>query len=172
MRSSVLLAKGGDADIELTTHQQAKYVVDVKSRNDRMDLKAPKGDRAKSWTEIHEQVVGAARQLQGVPVVWQPLARDEDFSLVGEAWCLRGPAQTLIEALGALGSAEPDEGASPYQVLGLKPGATREEIQSAYKVLAKQYHPDRVASLGEEFRLLAERRMKVINAAYQALIGK
>jgi len=170
MRTSILLAEGGDADIELTTAQREKYVIDVKSRTDRMHLETPKGDRAKSWAEIHAQVVGAARQLRGVPVIWQPLTRDEDFALTGEVWCLRGPVRTLIEALTALEMGEPEAQASPHQVLGVQPGATREEIQAAYKRLAKQYHPDRVASLGEEFRQLAERRMKVINAAYQALM--
>ena len=171
MRTGVLLAQGGDADIELTTGQRTKYVIDVKSRSDRMNLQAPRGDRAKSWAEIHAQVVGAARQLQGVPVVWQPLAKDEDFLLVGDVWCLRGPARTLIEALNALEQEELEPDSSPHQILGVQPGATKDEIQAAYKRLAKQYHPDRVASLGEEFRHLAERRMKVINAAYQALMG-
>lgn len=170
MRTSILLAEGGDADIELTTYGRLKYVIDVKSRTDRMDLQAPKGDRAKSWAEIHAQVTSAAKQLQGVPVVWQPLARDEDFALVGGAWCLRGPAQALIEALGAMESGASEAQTSPYQVLGIQPGVTPEEIQAAYKRLVKQYHPDRVASLGEEFRHLAERRMKIINAAYQTLM--
>jgi DnaJ domain len=172
MRSNVLLAKGGDADIELTAEHGEKYVIDVKSRSDRMDLTAPKGERAKSWAEIHAQVVSAARQLQGLPLVWQPRTADEDFSLVGEVWCLRGGVQTLLDALGTLGAAEQaGRAATPHDVLGVKPGASRAEIQAAYKALAKQYHPDRVASLGAEFRLLAERRMKAINAAYATLMG-
>ena len=30
----------------------------------------------------------------------------------------------------------------PYRVLGLTPGASANEIRSAYRRLAKQYHPD------------------------------
>ena len=31
---------------------------------------------------------------------------------------------------------------NPYEVLGLKPGATQDEIKAAYRKLIKQYHPD------------------------------
>jgi DnaJ like chaperone protein len=42
-----------------------------------------------------------------------------------------------------------------------------EEIQAAYKSLIRQYHPDKVASLGEELRNLAEQKSKAINVAYK-----
>ena len=58
---------------------------------------------------------------------------------------------------------------SPYEVLGVNPGASQEEISAAYRRLVRQYHPDKVADLGPEFRELAEQRMKEINAAYQSL---
>lgn len=58
---------------------------------------------------------------------------------------------------------------TPYEVLGVSPGASDEELTSAYRRMAKQYHPDRVADLGPEFRQLAEERMKEINAAYEAV---
>lgn len=170
LRTNLLLAHGGDADIELTSPAGQRYVIDVKARTDRMDLSAPRGERMKSWPEIHGQVTRAARQLQGVGVVWQPRTTDEDFYLVEGLWCLRGSARTLMEALETLGAADVTQEQTPQQVLGVAPHASREEIQAAFKQLARQYHPDRVASLGEEFRHLAERRMKAINAAYQALI--
>ncbi len=31
---------------------------------------------------------------------------------------------------------------NPYQILGLRPGATMAEINSAYRSLAKRFHPD------------------------------
>lgn len=55
-------------------------------------------------------------------------------------------------------------------VLGLSMGATREDIQVAYREQAKKYHPDQVPpGLAEEFKSLAEEKMKVINAAYSLL---
>ena len=59
----------------------------------------------------------------------------------------------------------------PYQVLGLRPGASRKEITTAYRALAKLYHPDHTLTLGPEVRAAAERKMKEINAAYAVLKG-
>ena len=56
-----------------------------------------------------------------------------------------------------------------YRLLGLPRGAPMAEIKSAYRRMAAQYHPDKVAGLGPELRELAERRMKEINAAYEQL---
>lgn len=60
----------------------------------------------------------------------------------------------------------------PYEVLGLSGTATQEEIKHAYRELAKKYHPDKVSHLGEEFKRLADKRFKEIDAAYQALQRK
>ncbi|MFA5931063.1 MAG: molecular chaperone DnaJ [archaeon] len=50
-----------------------------------------------------------------------------------------------------------------YEVLGLKKGASTEEIKKAYKELAKKYHPD--VSKEEH----AEKKFKEINEAYSVL---
>ncbi len=56
-----------------------------------------------------------------------------------------------------------------YEILGLAPGASQEEIKNAYRKLSKEYHPDLVAHLGAEFHRVAEEKMKEINMAYQSL---
>jgi DnaJ like chaperone protein len=53
-----------------------------------------------------------------------------------------------------------------YAVLGLKSGADKDTIKKAYRKLSMKYHPDKVRHLGEEFRAIAEEKMKEINAAY------
>lgn len=58
----------------------------------------------------------------------------------------------------------------PYIVLGVSRDATEEEIKSAYRRLARRYHPDRFAGDPEGARA-AEEKMKEINEAYDA-IGK
>ena len=64
---------------------------------------------------------------------------------------------------------KPRQTKSPHEILGVSPEATREEIRTAYLNLAKQYHPDRVSHLGEEFQDLAEKRFKEIQQAYATL---
>lgn len=72
---------------------------------------------------------------------------------------------------GAKGSSSRASGPKdPYSVLGLNRGASRDEIQKAYRTLANKYHPDKVQHLGEEFRVLAEERFKEIRQAYTTLM--
>lgn len=61
---------------------------------------------------------------------------------------------------------------TPHDILGVAPGASQEEIRAAYRREAARYHPDKVAHLGEEFREMAERRFREIQAAYEALRDK
>ncbi len=53
-----------------------------------------------------------------------------------------------------------------YAVLGLQSGADFVTIKKSYRKLSMQYHPDKVAHLGDEFKQVAEEKMKEINAAY------
>jgi DnaJ-class molecular chaperone len=53
---------------------------------------------------------------------------------------------------------------TPYEVLGVKPGASADEIRKAYRKLAKQFHPDLNPGKPE-----AEARFKSISAAYDLL---
>ncbi len=67
------------------------------------------------------------------------------------------------------GAAPRDSSAQYYAVLGLEPGADMETIKKAYRTLSMKYHPDKVVHLGEEFRRVAEEKMKEINVAYEYL---
>ncbi|MGL5245099.1 MAG: J domain-containing protein [Sarcina sp.] len=57
---------------------------------------------------------------------------------------------------------------NPYEILGVKPNATKEEIKAAYRKLAKQYHPDQYEN--NPLKDLAAEKMIAINEAYDLLI--
>ena len=56
-----------------------------------------------------------------------------------------------------------------YKVLGVSPSATDQEVKAAYRKLALQHHPDRVATLGEDVRKAAEQKFQEINAAKETI---
>jgi molecular chaperone DnaJ len=53
---------------------------------------------------------------------------------------------------------------NPYEVLGISPSATDDEITQAYRKLAKKYHPD--INPGDKN---AEQKMRTVNAAYEEI---
>ncbi|MCR5432929.1 MAG: TerB family tellurite resistance protein [Bacteroidaceae bacterium] len=52
-----------------------------------------------------------------------------------------------------------------YKVLGISSDATDDEVRLAYKKMARENHPDRVASLGDDVRRAAEKKFKEIGEA-------
>jgi hypothetical protein len=58
---------------------------------------------------------------------------------------------------------------NPYDILGISPRASEDEIRSAYRGLVTKYHPDKVAHLGHEFQAIAEEKALAINRAFEML---
>ncbi len=56
---------------------------------------------------------------------------------------------------------------SDYAVLGIESTATEEEIKKAYRQMAVRYHPDKVASMGEEYQKGAKEKFQKIQEAYE-----
>jgi DnaJ like chaperone protein len=58
---------------------------------------------------------------------------------------------------------------SNYRILEIGPDATDEEVKKAYRKLAVKYHPDKVATLGEDVQKAAEEKFKAVSQAYEAI---
>lgn len=58
----------------------------------------------------------------------------------------------------------------PYKILGVSPYDTDEKIKSAYRDLAKKYHPDNYNNGSESD--IAEEKMKEINEAYDQIMAE
>lgn len=60
-----------------------------------------------------------------------------------------------------------NQGYNPYKALEVSPDATKDEIEKAYRKMARKYHPDRFQTESE--RNEATRVMAIINASYEFL---
>ena len=56
-----------------------------------------------------------------------------------------------------------------YRILGVKDGASQEEIKKAYRQLAKEHHPDKFVNASDSENKFHENKMKEINEAYENL---
>lgn len=56
-----------------------------------------------------------------------------------------------------------------YKALEIEPSANNDEIKKAYRRMAMKYHPDKVASLGEDIKKSATEKFRSVNEAYEHL---
>lgn len=54
-----------------------------------------------------------------------------------------------------------------YTALEIEPTATNDEVKKAYRRMAMKFHPDKVATAGEEIRQQATEKFRAINEAYE-----
>lgn len=58
--------------------------------------------------------------------------------------------------------------ANPYEVLGVSPGASDDDIKKAYRNLSRKYHPD--ANINNPNKAQAEERFKEVQQAYDQIM--
>lgn len=72
----------------------------------------------------------------------------------------------VVDQMLSLGGESLDDA---YKVLGLTKDATDDEVRRAYRKLALQYHPDRVATLGDDVKEAAKKKFQELNDAKERI---
>jgi len=96
------------------------------------------------------------------------LHRDED-ALISTITRKLGLSESDHEQIRAIFVSKTTDRSHYFEVLGLTSSADAATIKKAYRDASKKYHPDRVTHLGDEFREMAEEKMRKINEAYRVL---
>lgn len=71
-----------------------------------------------------------------------------------------------FESIKAMFFTNPD---SAYKILEIEKTATVSEIKSAYRTMAKKYHPDKLQHMDEVYRKGAEEKFRKVKEAYEQL---
>lgn len=131
------------------------------------------------YAEYRSAVLSSCDQLRQIMSYEQRLQLLNFLVMIAQAdgAVVNDEVNALRECTLSLGLSEADldsmlhlkEGGSSldaaYKVLGVSPQATDDEVKAAYRKLALQNHPDKVAALGEDVRKAAEKKFQEINAA-------
>lgn len=81
------------------------------------------------------------------------------------------PSASAATADAARDVAPPADALEALRVLGLRETASAREVEDAFRALALQCHPDKVAHLDADFVALAERKFRRLQAARDLLLG-
>lgn len=134
-------------------------------------------------SEFRSMVMGSCEQLRQIMSYEQRLQLLNFLVMIVQAdgFVATAEVNALRECTLALGLSETDLNSmlnlqdagtnldAAYKVLGVSPTATNDEVKAAFRRLALQNHPDKVASLGKDVRKAAEKKFKEINAAKETI---
>lgn len=90
----------------------------------------------------------------------------EELTALREIVANLGLSEAELNSMLGLGSTSLKDA---YAVLEIDENATDDEVRNAYKRMVVKHHPDRVASLGEDIRAAAEKKMREINEAKELI---
>jgi len=108
-----------------------------------------------------ERLLHSAAQIFNIP--------EQDYQAILASFLGHGPYQG--QERGADPGRASNQARDAYQVLGLSPESSDEEVKKTYRSLVAKFHPDKIASkdLPEEFNAFAHAKFKEIQEAYERI---
>lgn len=97
---------------------------------------------------------------------------DDVVAMAALVWFYRNHVRQHVASGSARGApAQPKKAKAfdPYEVLQVARSASGDAIRAAYRARMQEYHPDKVAHLGEALQKLAHEKSQEIQRAYQEL---
>ncbi len=94
------------------------------------------------------------------------MTHESEIDVISTISKYMGIASSDFQSIKAMFVQETD---SAYKILGIDANATDEEVKRAYREMAKKYHPDKVAYLGDDVRKAAEQKLQEVNEAYDKI---
>lgn len=91
---------------------------------------------------------------------------DSEIAVIRRAALALGIVNADFESIKAMFVKETG---ADFKILEISPDASNEEIKKAYRKMAKKYHPDKVAHLGEDVKKQAEAKFRKVQEAYDNL---
>jgi DnaJ like chaperone protein len=104
-------------------------------------------------------------------LAWLYRSHVRQFIATGSADESAGPRAHTRSNQGSASQSQEAKAFDAYEVLGVTHSASNDAIQAAYRARMKEYHPDKVAHLGEELQKLAHEKSQDIQRAYRQLRG-
>jgi uncharacterized membrane protein YkvA (DUF1232 family) len=95
----------------------------------------------------------------------------KQFVATGSAYEAAGPSANARSSRDSPSQSKKAKVFDAYTVLGVTRSASSDAIQTAYRERMQEYHPDKVAHLGEELQKLAHEKSQEIQRAYRQLRG-
>lgn len=94
------------------------------------------------------------------------MTHENEVDVISDIAKYMGIASSDFQSIKAMFIQETD---SAYKILGIDANATDDDVKKAYREMAKKYHPDKVAYLGDDVRKSAEEKLQEVNEAYDKI---
>jgi DnaJ-domain-containing protein 1 len=125
----------------------------------------------RSAQRFYDALTAYLRSYRGEPQENEPHAQNAYSSSSYERQYESGDSRKTdgSQSKSRSGHADPLTREASYKILGIRNGAAPDEMRRAYLEMVQKYHPDKVFNLAEEYKVIAEEKMKEITAAYDLL---